>query len=413
MVSPETTLFEFGEFRLDVDRRLLLDLDGNAVPLMPKAFETLAYLINERGRVVTKDELLSNIWADSIVEENNLTQNISILRRAFGEKRGEHRYIATIPGQGYKFVAEVNETTREDAVNETDVTENFVSDGQHDSQENQGETKRFDPIYAFAGGILLIGLVAAVIWSSGWMVDDEKPIRSVAVLPFNIADPNPDTEYLSDGIAESVINSLSLLNDLRVISRNSTFRFRDTRLDSGAIGNQLGVEAIVTGDIRQVGEELVISVRLIRTRDDAQIWGNQYVKRPVDLIVIQGEIAQAVAQNLRLRLSPNESRLLGKRETENPEAWELYHRGRFHVFKLTPDELEKGLKYFREAIQIDPNYALAYSGIGDAYRTLTLSVEMPPTEFLGMSRSAFLKAIELDEGLSEGARRSRDDIFLG
>ncbi|MBA2379357.1 MAG: winged helix-turn-helix domain-containing protein [Blastocatellia bacterium] len=400
--SEGKEIFAFDGFRLDASRRVFTDENGESLPIMPKAFEILLHLVRRAGEVVEKEELLAAVWPDTIVEENNLTQNISALRRLLGEKHRENRFISTIPGRGYKFVAQVTEVAGQRADEVTGVPQDVGDDDTRDAPRDELPKGRFKPIYAAIAGLVILVTFVAYNWPFGWTGENTTPIRSVAVLPFTITDPNPETEYLSDGIAESVINSLSRLNELRVISRNSTFRFRDTQVDSAAIGKQLGVEAIVTGEIRQVGEEIVINVRLIRTRDDAQIWGNQYIKRPVDLILIQGEIAQAVAQNLKLRLSQTDSRMLGKKETENPEAWELYHRGRFHVFKLTPDEVEKGLKYFREAIEIDPNYSLAYTGIGDAYRSLTLSVEMPPREYLGLSRAALLKAIELDESLSEG-----------
>ncbi len=407
MASPDPSIFQFGEFSLDVDRRLLFDANGDAVPLMPKAFDTLAFLVGNSGRVVSKDELLSSVWADSIVEENNLTQNISILRRVLGEKRGEHRYIATVPGRGYKFVAEVVEVsaTEREAASETLRDPEGIGDvsAPRAVQKVQreiggGRSTR----YRLGAALVVVAVFAAIVAWQIWPQASDSQIRSLAVLPFTNASPNADTDYLSEAIAESVINSLSLVTDLRVISRNSTFRYREMQSDSRAVGSQLGVEAIVTGDIRQVGEDLVINVRLIRASDDTQIWGQQYVKRPVDLVGIQSEIAQAVAQNLRVRLSSTESSLIAKRETENFEAWELYHRGRFHVFRLTPNDVQKGLDYFRQAIAIDPNYALAYTGISDAYRSLTLSVEMPPVEYLKMSKEASMRAIALDENSSEG-----------
>jgi DNA-binding winged helix-turn-helix (wHTH) protein/TolB-like protein/Flp pilus assembly protein TadD len=409
MASTEPTIFEFGGYSLDIDRRVLFNAAGEALPLMPKAIDTLAYLVRNRGKVVTKDELLSSIWPDSIVEENNLTQNISILRRTLGEKRGERRYIATVPGHGYKFVAEVNELARDadaearpdDLTEEADSALNVEQASAAEVVTNSGAGRSRAPYKAVAGLVAASVVIAVIVWQV-WPDDPDVPIRSVAVLPFNNASPNEETDYLSDAIAESVINSLSRLTELRVISRNSTFRFKDAQPDSRAIGSQLGVEALVTGDIRQIGEDLVINVRLTRTRDDAQIWGYQYVKRPVDLIGVQSEIAQAIAQNLKVRLSQRDSQILAKRDTDNAEAWELYHRGRFHVFKLTPDEVQRGMEYFRQAIELDPNYALAYSGIGDGYRSLTLGVEMPPAEYLGLAKAASLKAIELDETLADG-----------
>jgi DNA-binding winged helix-turn-helix (wHTH) protein/TolB-like protein/Tfp pilus assembly protein PilF len=405
MNEASENIFEFNGFRLDPARRRLTKGAGESIQLMPKTYDTLLYLVENSGRVIEKDELLREIWADTVVEENNLTQNISALRRIFGEKPGEHRFIVTIPSRGYKFVAEVAANAGRggeyDESTESLSSEPVVSESEK-KDEDTAITGGLSKVYKVVAAVFILGVISTVAWWQIGSTGSDVPIRTVAVLPFANLSPGEETEYLSDAIAESAINSLSHLTELRVISRNSTFRYKESQLDTWTIGSQLGAEAIVMGDVRQVGDDLVINVRLIRAADDTQLWGQQYVKRSTDLIGIQGEIAQAVAQNLRVRLSSRESQLLAKRETDNPEAWELYHRGRFYVFRLTPNEVQKGLEYFRRAIEIDPDYALAYTGIADAYRSLTLSAEMPPVENLTLSKNAALKAIEIDDLSSEG-----------
>ncbi len=212
---------------------------------------------------------------------------------------------------------------------------------------------------------------------------------------------DPNAEYLSEGITESVINNLSQLAGLKVMSRNSAFRFKNNQSDSRNIASQLGVENLVTGDIRQIGDKLVINVRLIDASDDSQIWGNQYVKTSADIIAAQNEIAQAVAQNLRLKLTNSEKQRLGKNYTDNAEAYQLYLRGRFHVFKLTPPEVQKGIQYLHQAIEIDPSYAAAYVGLSEAYRTLALAGELNPNEYFPKAKAASNKAIEIDDALAE------------
>ncbi len=416
METPNNDILEFGGFRLDKGKRLLTEISGEGVPLMPKVFDTLVFLVDNAGKVVSKDELLAAIWADTVVEENNLTQNISSLRRVFGEKPGEHRFISTIPGRGYKFVAEVHRQTDElttgDSV-ETNFPEVSTSNEDETAEASAQPTRarRLGRVYLAIAVFSLVVIVAVYISSSRSSAGD--PIRSVAVLPFTNSSDLPDTEYLSDGIAENVINGLSRLTDLKVMSRNSTFRFRGDQGDIRKIGNQLDVDAVVTGDVRHVGADFIINVSLIDARDERQIWGNQYVRSATDLIAAQNEIAQAVAQNLRLKLTATDAQLLAKRDTEDPEAWQLYQRGRFHVFRLTPSELQKGVEYFQQAINIDPNYALAYSGISDAYRSLALSTEMPPVEYLSRSKAAASRAIELNDSLSEGHASLGMTIFWG
>ena len=225
--------------------------------------------------------------------------------------------------------------------------------------------------------------------------------KALAVLPFVNASQDPNAEYLSDGITESIINNLSQLSDLKVMSRNSAFRFKNNQADTRAIAAQLGVETLVTGDIRQIGDKFVINVRLIDGRDDSQIWGNQFVRTNADVIAAQNEIAQAVASNLRLKLTGSEQKQLTKRYTDNVEAYQLYLKGRYHIFKITPSEIQKGISYFQQAIEIDPNYALAYAGLSDAYRAVALSGSTSAAEIMPKAKAAAQKAVEIDNSLAE------------
>lgn len=287
----------------------------------------------------------------------------------------------------------VLQTATGDINNRTDATNSNLT----------GQIKRHKSFAALTLAALFIGIFGLGYYflslKKAVLSTDNK--KSLAILPFVNSGQDPNAEYLSDGITESVINNLSQLAGLRVMSRNSAFRFKNNQTDTKNIGSQLGVEALVTGDIKQLGDKLVINVRLIDVSDDSQIWGNQYVRTSADIIATQNEIAQAVAQNLRVKLSNVEQQQLAKRPTENVEAWQVYQRGRFHVFKLTPPEIQEGISYFQKAIEIDPNYARAYVGLSEAYRSLTLAAEALPTEFLPKSQAAAQKAVELDDNLSE------------
>ena len=424
METPKNEIFEFGGFTLDARKRLLCDASGAKIALMPKVFDTLVFLVENAGKVVSKDELLATIWADTIVEENNLTQNISSLRRVLGEKPGEHRFISTIPGRGYKFVAEVSCPQTEPPASETEQPAEFSGEGNveelapNPAGVAQG-AKHSPASSSVRPAVVVASVILGIIVIAGtyllWTRDSASaaPIRSIAVLPFTNSSQIPDGEYLSDGIAENVINGLSRLTGIKVMSRNSTFRFRGDQANIREIGSQLDVDAVVTGDVRQVGSDFVINVSLIDARDDRQLWGNQYRKSSTDLIGAQNEIAEAVAKNLRLKLTETDTQRLAKRDTQNPEAWQLYQRGRFHVFRLTPAEVKKGIDYFEQAIEIDPTYALAYSGISDAYRSLAIGSEMSPVEHLSRSKAAAIRAIELDESLSEGHSSLGMTIFWG
>jgi eukaryotic-like serine/threonine-protein kinase len=278
-----------------------------------------------------------------------------------------------------------------------------------------GQINRHKSLAALVSAVLLFAVIGFgyYFYNSKKSVAGANVKKSLAVLPFVNAGQDPNAEYLSDGITESVINNLSQISSLRVMSRNSAFRFKNNQTDTRNIASQLGVETLVTGDIKQLGDKLIINVRLINAEDDSQIWGNQYVKSSGDLIAAQNEIAQAVATNLRVKLSNSEQQQLGKNYTANVEAYQLYLRGRFHVFKLTPPEIQRGIAYFQQAIDLDPNYALAYAGLADAYRSLALGSEINSAENLPKSIAAARKAIELDDNLSEGHTALGMSLFWG
>jgi len=255
-----------------------------------------------------------------------------------------------------------------------------------------GQIKRHKPLAALVLFALLIGTIGFgyYFWSAKKSALGEVVKKSLAVLPFVNASQDANAEYLSDGITESVINNLSQLSGLRVMSRNSAFRFKDNQTDIKNIASQLGVETIVTGDIKQIGDKLVINVRLIDGKYDSQIWGNQYVKNFGDVIAVQNEIARDVSLKLGARLSGADERQLAKKYTENPEAYQLFLKGRYILLKGAPQNIKKSEDYFRQAIALDPNFALAYAFLSGYY---TLNRE--PLK----AKEAVIKAISLDDQL--------------
>ena len=269
-----------------------------------------------------------------------------------------------------------------------------------------GQIKRNKPFAALVAAVLLLSAIGLgyYFYNSKQVISSVNTKKSIVVLPFVNAGNDANADYLSDGITESVINNLSQISGLKVMSRNSSFRFKDNQTNTKNIASQLGVETIVTGDIKQLGDKFIINVRLINAGDDSNIWGNQYVKTNADIIAVQNEIAQAVANNLRVKLTNSEQQKIVKNYTENPEAWQLYNRGRFYVSKSTLPELNKGIDYFNQAIEIDPNYALAYAGLAEAYRTSVLSADRLPNGVFPKAKAAAQKAIELDDSLSEAHR---------
>jgi TolB-like protein/Tfp pilus assembly protein PilF len=328
------TSYEFGPFRVDERERRLLR-DGEVVPLTPKVFDILLVFVQNSGHILSKDEVMKLIWPNTAVEEGNLARNVSTLRKALGEGPTNHRYVETVPWRGYRFMANVHVVRDE-----------------------------------LAG----------------------PAIDSIAVLPFVNAGGDSTLEYLSDGIAESLISNLSQLAHLRVISRSSAFRYKGRETDALAVGRELNVQAVVMGRVADREDMLSISVELVDARDDRHLWGAQYNRQPADILTMQENIANEITEKLRLKLTSEEQQRLARRHTENADAYHLYLKGRYHFNKLTLDGVEKGVTYFQQAIKEAPRYALAYTGLVDCYNYLAKRAE---------ARAAATRALELDQTLGE------------
>lgn len=363
MVAHSGKTFLFGTFRLDENERSLLR-DGNLVPLTAKAFDVLVLLVQKRGHVVSKQEFMDKVWAGSFVEEANLTQNIFTLRKVMGQGQGRQGIIQTVPGRGYRFSAEVRELA---PGTETPTSITVPSDS------------------------------GAKEWPRA---RTNNTFNSLLVLPFVNEGADPGTEYLSDGITESVINSLACLEHLRIIARSTAFRYKGTNLNHQQVGKDLGVRAILMGRVRQVADQLIIKIELTEVENGWQLWGEQFNRSFSDTIEVQDEIAQKISEKLNLHLKRQEEKRLTKRYTDNAEAYMLYLKGRYFWNKYTPDEMKQGMKFFWEAIDLDPTYALAYAGLADCYYRLS-NLFLPPREAMPKARAAAIKALEIDETLPE------------
>lgn len=257
---------------------------------------------------------------------------------------------------------------------------------------------------AIAGLFILTIGVAALYYLTRGIISRQQPstspIDSIAVLPFANAAHDPNAEYLSDGITDSLINRLSQLSNLKVMSRSSVFRYKGKELDAKKVGNELGVRAVLTGSVKQLGDQLVVTVRLEDAQYNRHIWGEQYVRKFADVLNVQGEIAQEVSTQLRLKLTGEDERRLAKRYTENPEAYQLYLKGNYQWEKHTWEDLQKAIEYYKQAVEKDPSYALAYSGLSNCYGRLGNSY-LPPHEAYPTAKAYAAKALEIDDTLAE------------
>ena len=401
MKEHQSQIYAFDEFRLDASKRLLTKGNNAALPLTPKVFDTLLYLVRNGGKVIGKDELMSEIWTDSIVEENNLNQNISILRRLFGEKPGQHRFIVTIAGHGYRFVPEVKivEENGAAALKPADIDQAAVG-----SKENCPEaatpsgSQKANWLY-ISFGILVFGLAASgyYFWKNSRVQAFDSKIRTLAVLPFKPVVAGNRDEALEMGITDTLISKLSGSGEITIRPLSSVRRYIELEQDPLTAGRELETEAVLDGTIQTSGDRIRISARLFRVNDGKQLWTGQFDEKVTDLFAVQDSISEKVAAALRTRLGGKDK----KRYTENVEAFQLYMKGRFYLLKGGNPETDKSLTYFQQAIEADPNYALAYVGLADVYRGRVVGGGMSPAEFMPKAKAAAQKAVEIDDTLAE------------
>ena len=394
----------FAEFELDKARRRLYR-DGEQVQIYAKAIDLLEFLVDRNGSVVAKDEILNHVWPDQFVEEANLSVQISALRKALGETKNEPRFLVTVPGVGYKFVGNVQRPTSE-IVTENRSLERITVNDETDLEAGM-KTSEALPRTELSSVSKLIAIIAGVIVLSGlgyfvykYFTADPLRIRSVAVLPFVNQNDSADTEYLSEGLADSVIYTLSSVPDLRVMSRNSSFRYRSDTTDAKVIGRELGVDSILNGRITSVGDSLSIRAELISTTDNSVIWGEQFTRKLADLERLQGDIAEAIAKRLRVHLRGGETESGSTNRPVDPEVYRLTLLGRYYLNKLTDEGFWKGRDHFQKALELDPDYPPTHAGLAEAYNRLSGWNAIPPNDGFPKARAEAEKAIALDNHLA-------------
>jgi TolB-like protein/Tfp pilus assembly protein PilF len=340
----ERRFYEFGQFRLDASGRMLFR--GNVpVPLPPKAVDTLLVLIESAGAVIDKEEILKQVWKGAFVEEGSLTRTISILRKALEHDGNGQEYIATVSKRGYRFVAEVVEMPQR--------------------------------------------------------VLQQKLM--LAVLPFENMSGDVTQEYFSDGLTEEMITQLSRLNPerLAVIARTSAMRYKGTNKSVREIGSELGVSHVLEGSVRRGADRVRIAAQLIQVANETHVWANTYERSLGDILKLQSEVSQAIAREIRVKLTPREQRRLAAAGEVSPAAYDAYLKGRHLWNKRTEDGMRKSVAYYEEAIRQHPDYAMAYAGIADSYVMLACRGMVPVKETFRKAKTAATKALELDRDLGD------------
>jgi len=411
MQTSPANVYEFGAFRLDPVKRLLRRLDGTPVPLAPRVFDTLLYMVEHHDSVMDKERIMEAVWPDSIVEENNLAQAIWKLRQVFGETPGSHSYIVTVPGRGYRFVAEVNKRngnmvsrlptdstptptsvqgpTEADPIADRDQ---LLSKARHGT--SRSDWRIFGPAIA---AIILVGLAALFFVryrslpasvrapSSPAPADAVLSVpariveKSIAVLPFENRSDEKENAYFADGIEDEILTRLSNIADLKVISRTSTRQYQSKPANLREIAKQLGVANILEGSVQKVADQVRVNVQLVNAQTDSHLWADTYDRKLTDIFGVESEIAKGIAESLRAKLTGGEEQALAVKPTNNPEAYDAYLRGlsfetRFHFSFGDPDLGLKAVGFYERAVQLDPKFALAWARLSRAHAVLYFRV---------------------------------------
>jgi TolB-like protein/Tfp pilus assembly protein PilF len=343
--SDSQSTFRFGDFDLDISA-YELRRGGQPVHLERHAMDLLILLVERRRQLVSRADIVKRLWNPGVFVDFEMGVNTAIrkLRQALRDSRESPTFVETISGKGYRFIAPVN----------------AVLPARH-----------------------------------------QEATESVAVLPFGNDSADPDAEYLSDGITETLINNLSQIWNLRVVARSTVFRYKGKHIDPQKAGNDLHVRAVVSGRLLQHRSTLIVRAELIDVATGAQLWGGQYNRKAEDVFALQDDLSKEISEKLQLQLTGDEKQRLTKHYTEDAGAYRLYLKGRYHWNKRNPEGLQKAVEYFRQALDKDPAYSLAYAGLADTYVYLSFFNVVAPREAMPKAKTAAGKGLEIDKDLAE------------
>jgi TolB-like protein/DNA-binding winged helix-turn-helix (wHTH) protein/Tfp pilus assembly protein PilF len=413
----------FDGFTLDLTRGCLLR-GAQEIKLPPKPFDALSYLVKNPGRLISKAELIQALWPDTAVTDDSLVQCMMEVRRALNDEA--QQIIKTVPRRGYIFDRPVSDTASIAPV--TTITE---ESGVHlviEEEETNGHGIIEAQALPVAGSVALlpaynttiiqrittaigqhkwaaaVAVLTVAVAAAGffYLTKPAEAIDSVAVMPFANVNGDPKMDYLSEGISDNLIDRLSHLPNLKkVIALNSVLRYKGKQTDPQAVGRDLNVRAVLMGRLVQNGDDISLSMELIDVRDNKHLWGGQYNRKASDMVGLQAEIAQEIADKLRLPLTGEDKKQLAKRYTQSGEAYQLYMLGGYYRRRFTKEGFEKAVDYLEQATKKDPGYAPAYAELGEVYRNLGWNLLLPPKEWRQKEELAAMKALQIDDTLAE------------
>ena len=387
-------IYEFGDFELDALRRVLVSrADGRQVAITGRVLEALVYLVERPGQLVQKRALIEALWPHVVVEEGSLTQTIHTLRRVLGERPGEHSYIATVPGRGYRFVAEVSVRAAQ-------------------AKSDAAPSRWSKTVWLGAALSLAVLTVIVLLLLRG----REQPVEettahgppSIAVLPFVDMSAEQDQEHFAEGLSEEILNLLAHADTLKVIARTSSFSFKNQNADVQTIAQRLAVTHVLEGSVRKSGERVRITAQLIDGATSAHVWSETYDRDIKDVFGVQREIAAAVADAMHVTLRTDEGPK--RAETSNPQAYESYLQGRHLFNRRANSDLLHARSHFEEAVRIDPGFARAWAALAGVY--FVAHYEAPELDDPAKWREAAERAVALAPDLAEANMRAAQYYWL-
>jgi len=425
-------LFEFGPFRVDPVERVLLR-EGESVALTSKLFDILLLLVENNGHVVDKERLMREVWPDTYVEEGNLTQNVSVLRKAL--KDDGHQYIQTVPRRGYRFVGHVHELVDEleliieehsrsrvvveehhpDTPESHQSAAAIVPTGSSDALRTHANWKT-GPLTLFVSVTLAgIAIVTAYFAFSGrptvsTNVNALTKPRSIAVLPFQPLNVNAGDEFLGLGMTDAIISRLSNIRQANVRPTSAVQKYSGRQKEAATVGKELRVDSVLEGTVQKESDRIRVSVQLIDVKEGKTVWAQAFDERFTNIFALEDAISEKIAQAMTLKLTEDERARLAKHYTEDPEAHEFYLQGRFYLNKFTEDGTKLARQYFARAIAKDSHYAEAYSALAESYAFGEIG--LAPAEAFPKARDAATRALELDESVGEAHAALAQVAFL-
>src|SRR5580704_524160 len=414
MLTDTKNLYQFGPFKLDPAERLLF-FNGRAVPVTPKAFDMLVFLVERSGHLCQKDELMKALWPDSFVEEGNLSVTVSSLRKVLGDDRGHQRYIETVSKRGYRFAAAVNHVIQEDqaeahfeAPPKKQAIAARVELLTHKKQALLNSNFPGPLVWRLAtlAGIVVIAILfmARIVRVKGGITAQpvgSPKVQSLAVLPFQTVGEKTGDEYVGIAMADALITKLGNSGKIVIRPTSAIQKYASAPRDVKASGVEQGVDAVLDGRIQREGDRVRVTVQLTRVRDGVQLWADAFDERFTDVFRLEDEFSDRVARSICLKLTGEQSGHLAKLSTKNDDAYQAYIRGRYFWNRRTETALTKGLRYFQQAVRLDPNFAEAHAGVADSYALLGLYGFLPPKEAFLPAEDAAKKALGMNDDLAE------------